>query len=92
MRVQFSQKKIIIVDIAESPEKSLDISSHDVSKNSSASNEKPKKVQWGDDIVFYNQEELNKLLQKVGVVRNSTNNSNDGETIYYRCGSSALFK
>lgn len=42
-------------------------------------------VKWGDDIVLNTQEELDKLAKDGGFVKLSSNHSNDGETIYYRC-------
>lgn len=44
-------------------------------------------MEWGDDIELNTQGELDKYAADNGFVKNSTNRSDDGETIYYRCKS-----
>lgn len=48
---------------------------------------KNRQVEWRDDLVLNTQEEVDKYIEDGGFVKNSTNHSDDGETIYYRCKS-----
>lgn len=46
---------------------------------------KKRRVEWGDDTVLSTQGELDKFANDGGFVKYSTNNTDEGETIYYRC-------
>lgn len=43
--------------------------------------------EWGDDVPFLSQKDVDEYAEQEGFVKNSTNRTVDGETVYYRCKS-----